>query len=71
MPPSILALVPGIEFVFLPPILLAIALVTAAAHRENMRSILFHALRAWIVLLVGLTVFALTLTTTFELLLPR
>ena len=34
-----------------------LALVTAAAHREDMRSILRHALRAWLVTLGGIVLF--------------
>ncbi|MCK6461365.1 MAG: hypothetical protein L6Q95_15895 [Planctomycetes bacterium] len=52
-----LALVQLAEFVLLPPLCLAIALVTAAAHREDMRVILRHALRAWLVTLGGIVVF--------------
>ena len=46
MPDALLALVKLSEFLFLPPICLAIALVTSAAHREDMRDILRHAVRA-------------------------
>ena len=65
-----LALVQPSEFWFLPPICLAIALVTSAAHRENMREILRHAMRSWIVLMIGLAVFAAVTSLTVGLLLP-
>lgn len=54
---ALLGLVRLSEFAFLPPLCLAVALVTAAAHRENMREILRHAARAWVVTLGGIVVF--------------
>jgi NhaP-type Na+/H+ or K+/H+ antiporter len=69
-PIELLAIVQAKEFLFLPPICLAIALVTSAAHRESMRDILSHAWRAWIVLMVGMIAFALAISYLFEWLLP-
>jgi hypothetical protein len=63
---SLLALVQPSEFLLLPPLCLAIALVTAAAHREDLREILRHALRAWIVTVVGILAFAVTESYVFE-----
>lgn len=59
---SLLALVHLEEFALLPPLCLAIALVTAAAPRENMRSILRHALRGWLVTLGGIIVFMIVVS---------
>ena len=59
---SFLALVYLGEFALLPPLCLAIALVTAAAHREDLRSILRHAFRAWLVTLGGILVFMVTVS---------
>jgi hypothetical protein len=59
---ELLALVRPAEFVFLPPICLAIALVTSASHREDLGEILRHAVVNWIKLMVGIGIFALALT---------
>ena len=59
---DLLALVRPAEFVFLPPICLAIALVTSASHREDLGEILRHAMVNWIKLMAGIAVFALILT---------
>jgi hypothetical protein len=59
---GLLALVQLGEFALLPPLCLAIALVTAAAHREDMRAILRHALRAWLVTLGGILLFMLAVS---------
>jgi len=67
---ALLALVRPGEFLFLVPICLAIALVTSAAHREDMREILRHAVRAWIVTVVGILVFLVVVTVAVELILP-
>jgi len=67
---ALLALVQPGEFLFLIPICLAIALVTSAAHREDMREILHHALRAWVVTVVGIFVFLVVVTVTVEVILP-
>ncbi|MHC4818812.1 MAG: hypothetical protein ACYTF8_12235 [Planctomycetota bacterium] len=69
-PVAVLALVKLSEFLFLPPICLAIALVTAAAHREDMRDILRHAVRAWVILIVGIVVFMVFVSYLFEWILP-
>jgi hypothetical protein len=57
-----LALVRLADFVLLPPLCLAIALVTSAAHREDTREILRHALRAWVVTLGGIVLFGLAVS---------
>jgi len=67
---GLVALVQASEFALLPPICLAIALVTSAAHREDMREILRHALRSWIVLVFGILVFMVALSYFFEWVLP-
>jgi hypothetical protein len=59
---ALLALVRLADFAFLPPLCFAIALVTSAAHREDMREILRHALRAWLVTLGGIVIFALAVS---------
>ncbi len=59
---AFLGLLPPSEFAFLPPLCLAVALVTAAAHREDMREILRHAARAWVVTLGGIVVFLLAVS---------
>lgn len=65
-----LAVLQWADFVFLPPICLAIALVTSAAHRENMRNILVHAVRSWVILIVGILAFAAGISYLFEWILP-
>jgi hypothetical protein len=65
-----LALLTAGEFLFLPPVCLAIALVTSAAHREDERSILRHALRSWIILMVGILLFMVAVSFFFEWVLP-
>jgi hypothetical protein len=67
---SLLALVTPTEFLFLPPICLAIALVSSAAHRDNMRSILQHAFRSWLILMGGIVVFMVCVSFFFEWVLP-
>jgi len=69
-PGALLALVKLSEFLFLPPICVAIALVTAAAHREDMRDILRHAARACVILIVGILVFMVAVSYFFEWVLP-
>ncbi len=59
------------EYGFLPPICLAIALVTSAAHRESMPAILRHAARSWFVLMGGIFAFMITISFFFEWVLPR
>jgi hypothetical protein len=70
MPDALLALVRLSEFLFLPPVCFAIALVTAAAHREDMGDILRHAVRAWIILIVGILIFMVLVSFFFEWVLP-
>jgi len=67
---ALLALVTPAEYWFLPPICLAIALVSSASHREDLRSIFRHALRAWILLLAGIVLFTAVVTILFGWLLP-
>jgi len=65
-----LALVQPGEYWFLPPICLAIALGSAASQREDLRVILRHAFRAWVLLMVGIVLFTLLVTSVFGWLLP-
>ena len=65
-----IGLVLPVEYLFLPPICLAIAVVTSAAHRENLKEILRHALRSWLVLLGGIVVFLFLVSYFFEWILP-
>lgn len=65
-----LGLVTPVEYLFLPPILLAIALVTSAAHREDMGAILRHAMRSWLVMLGGILLFVVAVSYVFEAVLP-
>ncbi len=58
------------EFLFMPPICLAIALVTSAAHLEDMSTYLPRAMRSWVVLMAGILVFMIVQTDLFEWLLP-
>jgi hypothetical protein len=66
----LLGLVQLAEFAYLPPLCLAIALVTSAAHREDIREILRHAVRAWIVTCGGILVFLLCVSYFVEWILP-
>lgn len=67
---EMLGLVPLVEYAFLPPLCLAVALVTSAAHREDMREILRHAVRAWIVTFGGIILFMLVVSHFFGWKLP-
>ena len=67
---SLLALVSGIDYLFLPPVCLAIAIVTSAAHREDIGEIVRHTVRSWIVLMGGILMFMLSLSYFFEWVLP-
>ncbi|MHC4958777.1 MAG: hypothetical protein ACYTGN_10415 [Planctomycetota bacterium] len=67
---TLLALLTWGDFLWLPPICASIAVVTAAAHREQIRDILHHAARAWVVLMLGIFVFANVVSYLFEWLLP-
>jgi hypothetical protein len=51
---TLLATVPADEFVWLLPLCVAIALVSSAAHRENMGQILGHAAKSAVLILGGL-----------------
>ena len=66
---EMLGLVPLVEYAF-PPLCLAVALVTSAAHREDMREILRHAVRAWIVTFGGIILFMLVVSHFFGWKLP-
>jgi hypothetical protein len=66
IPPELLALVRGAEFAFLAPLCLAVALVTSAAHREDVGEILRHAARAWVVTVVGILAFLVAMTLLVE-----
>ena len=68
--PTPFGLVRGGEFLFLPPICLAIAVVTSAAHRDAVPSILTHALRSWFVLMFGILAFMTGISYFFEWVLP-
>lgn len=65
-----IALLVWSDFLWLPPICLSIALVTAASHREDMREIIRHGIRAWLILMVGIFVFANAISFFFEWALP-
>ena len=67
---ELLCLVRLAEYAFLPPLCLAVALVTSAAHREDMREILRHAVRAWIVTFGGIVFFMLVVSYFVEWILP-
>ena len=62
--------VPAVEFVWMLPLCVAIAIVSSAAHREVMRDILLHAVRSTVVLVGGLLVFMVAISYLFEWLLP-
>ena len=54
---GLLAAVPADEFFWLAPLCIAIALVSSAAHRENIGAILRHAVRSTAMILGGLLLF--------------
>jgi len=66
----ILAALTAGDYLLLPPICLAIALVTSAAHREKMSDILRHAMRSWLILMGGIVLFMFAQTFFFEFVLP-
>ncbi|MGQ0614850.1 MAG: hypothetical protein ACT4PV_14030 [Planctomycetaceae bacterium] len=66
---TLLALAWG-EFVFLPPVCLAIALVTSASRHDALESILRHAMRAFLMLVFGILLFMFALSFLMEGLLP-
>ena len=68
--PTLFALLTWADFLWLPPICLAIALVTAAAHREDLKEIIRHGLRSWVILFVGIFVFASGISFFFNWVLP-
>jgi hypothetical protein len=59
------------EFGFLPPVCLAIALVTAATHHAEWRPILRHAIRSFAALTGGILAFMVAISYLFEWLLPK
>jgi hypothetical protein len=59
------------DYLFLLPICFSIAVVTSAAHRDDMREIFRHSIRSWFVLLVSIVVFTVALSFFFEWILPR
>jgi hypothetical protein len=67
---TLLAVVTLAEYALLPPLCVAVALVTAAAHREDPRKILRHALRSWLVTLGGILLFAVAVSVLVRWLLP-
>jgi hypothetical protein len=67
---ALLALVQLAEYVFLPPICLAIAIVSSAAHRDDVRAILRHAMRSWVILMGGIFLFMVCVSFFFEWVLP-
>ena len=67
---SLLAIVPAGEFIWLLPLCAAIAIVSSAAHREEMRDILRHAAKSTLLLIGGLLVFMVSVSFLFEWLLP-
>jgi NhaP-type Na+/H+ or K+/H+ antiporter len=62
--------VPPIEFVWMVPLCAVIALVSSAAHREDLREILRHAARSTVMLIGGLLAFMVAISYLFEWLLP-
>ena len=58
------------DFFFLPPICLAIAIVTSAAHREEMPKIFRHAVKSWVVYVGGMVLFLFLQTWFFNWVLP-
>jgi hypothetical protein len=66
----ITGIVPAGEFVWLLPLCCAIALVSAASHRDDIREIVRHAARGAAILIVGLLAFMVTISFTFEWALP-
>jgi len=66
----LLAIVPAGEFIWLLPLCTAIAIVSSAAHREELRDILRHAAKSALLLVGGLLVFMVSVSFLFEWLLP-
>ncbi len=67
---SLMGIVPAGEFVWLLPLCTAIAIVSSAAHREELRDILRHAAKSALLLIGGLLVFMVSVSFLFEWLLP-
>ena len=65
-----IAIVPASEFLWLLPLCTAIALVSSAAHREDMSDILRHAAKSTLLLMGGLLVFMVAVSFFFEWMLP-
>jgi len=66
-----LATVPTDEFMWLAPLCVAIALVSSAAHREDVKTILRHAVKSTALILGGLLAFMVCVSYAVEwLLLP-
>ncbi|MHC4954008.1 MAG: hypothetical protein ACYTGZ_08960 [Planctomycetota bacterium] len=70
MTEAILAVVPASDFFWLIPLSVSIALVSSAAHREEMGEILRHAAKSTAMLFGGLLVFMVAVSYLFEWLLP-
>jgi hypothetical protein len=62
--------VPPVEFVWLLPLCAVIALVSSAAHREDIGEILRHTVRSSVLLIGGLLAFMVAISYLFEWLLP-
>ena len=58
------------EFFWMVPLCLAIAIVSAASHRDDVGEILRHAARGTVVIIVGLLGFMVAVSFFFEWLLP-
>ena len=69
-PSQFLAAVPATEFVWLLPLCVAIALVSSAAHREEMGSILRHAAKSTALIFGGLIAFMVGVSYAVQWLLP-
>ena len=66
----IVGVVPASEFVWLLPLCCAIALVSAASHRDDIKEIVRHAARGAVILVVGLLAFMVSISYVFEWVLP-
>jgi len=66
----LLAIVPAGEFIWLLPLCTAIAIVSSAAHREEIREILRHAAKSTLLLCGGLLGFMVGVSYFFEWMLP-
>ena len=68
--PKLLAIVPAGEFIWLLPLCTAIAIVSSAAHREEIGEILRHAAKSTLLLCGGLLGFMVAVSYFFEWMLP-